>query len=79
MEDVQVALKIDTKGLSCPLPIIRAKKGIESIAIGEVMEVLATDPGSVSDFKAWSRATGHELLQAEQIDSVYVYRIRRSK
>ena len=76
---LDVALTVDAKGLSCPMPVIRAKKGIESVAVGEVVEVLSTDPGSVADFAAWTRATGHELVESRQEGSVFCYRIRRRK
>jgi tRNA 2-thiouridine synthesizing protein A len=79
MEGLEVALTVDAKGLGCPLPVLRAKKGIESIAVGEVLQVLSTDPGSMADFQAWTRTTGHELLAAEERDGIYTYHIRRLK
>lgn len=75
----EIRLRIDARGLKCPLPVIRVKKGIGEIHVGEVLEVVATDPGSMADFQAWSRTTGHELLAAEQTAELYTYRIRRSK
>lgn len=72
-------LKVDTKGLKCPLPVIRVKKAITGIDIGQIIEVEATDPGSMADFKAWARATGHELLAAEEQDQVFIYRIKKTK
>lgn len=72
-------LSIDARGLSCPLPVIRAKKGIESIPVGEILEVLSTDPGSMADFHAWTRATGHELVDAEESADLFTYHIRRMK
>ncbi|MBE3551813.1 MAG: sulfurtransferase TusA family protein [Kyrpidia tusciae] len=74
-----VALKIDAKGLKCPLPVVRVKKAILGIEVGQVIEVEATDPGSMADFEAWTRATGHDLLQASENQGIYVYRIRRTK
>lgn len=53
---------IDVRGLACPLPILRAKKALASMQSGEVLYVVATDPGSVRDFQAFARQTGHELL-----------------
>ncbi len=79
METAKAALTIDAKGLACPLPVIRAKKGISSVEIGEVIEVVSTDPGSMADFQAWARSTGHELVSAQQDGSVYTYLIRRTK
>ncbi|MEB3102979.1 sulfurtransferase TusA family protein [Ferviditalea candida] len=72
-------IKLDTKGLKCPLPVIRVKKAITGIEIGQIIEVESTDPGSMADFKAWARATGHELLAAEEQGSVFFYRIKKAK
>lgn len=79
MEETKVARTVDAKGLSCPLPVIQAKKGISSIEVGELLEVLSTDPGSMADFKAWARSTGHDLVLAEQAGDVFTYHIRRTK
>lgn len=70
---------LDVKGLKCPLPVIRARKAIEELAVGQILEVVATDPGSMADFQAWTRNTGHELLLAEERDGVYRYHIRRGR
>lgn len=70
---------LDVKGLKCPMPVIKAKKAIEEIAVGQVLEVVATDPGSMADFRAWTKNTGHELVAAEESGGVYTYRIRRTK
>jgi tRNA 2-thiouridine synthesizing protein A len=59
---MQAQKEIDTRGLNCPLPILKAKKALAEMASGEVLKVLATDPGSMRDFQAFSRQTGHELL-----------------
>ncbi|MHB1956348.1 MAG: sulfurtransferase TusA family protein [Sulfobacillus sp.] len=74
-----IALKVDASGLKCPMPVIRAKKGISSVEIGQNMEILATDPGAMADFKAWARSTGNELLLAEQNGDVFRFVIRRLK
>jgi tRNA 2-thiouridine synthesizing protein A len=77
--ETEVALVVDARGLSCPLPVIRAKKGIGEVQVGEVVEVLATDPGSMADFQAWTRSTGHELVKAEHEADRYRFWIRRTK
>jgi tRNA 2-thiouridine synthesizing protein A len=69
---------LDTKGLRCPLPVLRARKAMKSVAPGGVLEVLATDPGSVKDFKAFCQTTGDTLLAAEESDGVFVFRIRKA-
>lgn len=77
--ETAVTLTVDARGLGCPLPVIRAKKGLSSVEIGQVVEVLATDPGSMADFEAWTRSTGHRLVKAEQVNDRYIFHIRRTK
>lgn len=79
MSDIKISKTLDAKNLSCPLPILKTKKAIEAIEIGEYLEVLATDPGSVSDFQAWSKSTGHELVSHYENNGVYRYIIKRTK
>lgn len=69
---------LDVKGLNCPLPILRAKKAIKDLAKGNVLEVHATDPGSVKDFEAFCRQTGNELLQSAEEGGVYVFKIKHT-
>jgi tRNA 2-thiouridine synthesizing protein A len=68
---------LDTRGLSCPLPILKTKKAISELPEGATLEVLATDPGAVSDFEAFSVATGHRLLEHSQADGVYRFLLQR--
>jgi len=66
--------EIDTCGLNCPLPILKAKKALSEMAAGEVLKVLATDPGSTRDFQAFARQTGHTLVQQETLpDEVFAH------
>lgn len=67
---------LDAKGLSCPLPILKSKKALQDIAPGETLEVLATDPGSVADFAAFCRMTGHVLIESEAVDGTFRFIIR---
>jgi tRNA 2-thiouridine synthesizing protein A len=67
---------LDAKGLNCPLPILKAKKALRDVPVGETLEVLATDPGSVADFDAFCRATGNELVESTQDDNVYRFVIK---
>jgi tRNA 2-thiouridine synthesizing protein A len=67
---------LDAKGLNCPLPILKAKKALRDVPVGESLEVLATDPGSVADFDAFCRATGNELVESTQDDNVYRFVIK---
>ena len=68
---------LDAKGLKCPMPVVKTSKEIKSISVGGVLEVLATDPGSMADITAWTKSTGNELLKAEKADSVFKFYIRR--
>ncbi|MEY2873154.1 MAG: hypothetical protein RLZZ373_525 [Pseudomonadota bacterium] len=69
---------IDTRGLNCPLPILKAKKALAELASGQVLRVLATDPGSVRDFQAFARQTGHVLLGQETLPgNEFIHLLRR--
>ena len=71
---------LDARGLNCPMPIIKAKKEIDKLQKGQILEVLATDPGSAADFKGWSKQTGHNLEEENQLNeagkTVYQFFIR---
>lgn len=70
--------ELDVKGLSCPLPILRTKKALAEMSSGQVIKVMATDPGSVKDFEAFARQTGNALLaQTESGSGVYEFLLRR--
>jgi TusA-related sulfurtransferase len=70
-------IAVDAKGLSCPMPIVRTAKAARDAASGDLLEVLATDPGSVKDFAAWARSTGNELLETTTEGPVFRFLIRR--
>ena len=78
-EPIKVDKVLDAKGMLCPMPVIKARKAIKEIALGEVLEVLATDKGAVKDFEAWSRQTGNDLLDSSEANGVYTFHIRRAK
>lgn len=69
---------LDTKGLNCPLPILRARKALGGMETGSVLQVLSTDPGSVKDFEAFCRTTGNELVSSSNDGGVYSFLIRRT-
>lgn len=69
--------ELDTRGLNCPLPILRTKKGLVALGSGEVLRVLATDPGAVRDFEAFARQTGHALIHAETGGPEFVFYLRK--
>ncbi len=68
---------LDAKGLKCPMPVVKTSKEIKGIAVGGVLEVLATDPGSMADITAWAKSTGNELLEAKRDEGVFKFYIRR--
>lgn len=74
---MQFDRELDVKGLNCPLPILRTKKALSEMESGQVLRVLATDPGSVKDFAAFARQTGNELLEQSEESSVFEYFIKR--
>jgi len=69
--------EIDTRGLNCPLPILKAKKALADMSSGDVLKVVATDPGSVRDFQAFARQTGNELVAQESANDEFVHYLRR--
>lgn len=68
---------LDTRGLNCPLPILKAKKALADMLSGEVLKVVATDPGSVRDFQAFARQTGNELVEQVSGAQEFVHYLRR--
>ena len=74
---MQVDKEIDTRGLNCPLPILKAKKALAEIESGQLLKVVATDPGSVRDFQAFARPTGHELVEQTSSGDEFVHCLRK--
>jgi tRNA 2-thiouridine synthesizing protein A len=77
MSTVQINRELDVKGLNCPLPILRAKKALADMASGDVLRVIATDPGSVKDFAAFCKQTGNALLSSEEAASAFTFLIAK--
>ena len=71
-------MELDAHGLNCPLPILRARKSINSMTAGQVLRIITTDPGSVKDFEAFYKQTGNELLNTTQNGTEYQFNIRKS-
>jgi tRNA 2-thiouridine synthesizing protein A len=69
--------ELDCRGLNCPLPVLKTKKALMPLASGEVLKVIATDPGSIADMAAFSRQTGHELLDQSEGGGEYTFFFRR--
>ena len=76
---ITIAMRLDLKGMSCPLPIIKTAKAMKTLAPGQLLEVVATDPGSVADFKAWSQSTGNPLVQMDQSGGAYRYVLKKKE
>jgi tRNA 2-thiouridine synthesizing protein A len=73
---MEIKLKVDASGLSCPLPILKASQAVKTVGSGELVEVIATDPGSVKDFAAWATSTGHALVASGVADGKFRFVIR---
>jgi tRNA 2-thiouridine synthesizing protein A len=69
--------ELDARGLSCPLPILKTKKSLNELTSGQVLKVVATDPGSVKDFETFSKQTGHALLQHAEADGEFTFFMRK--
>lgn len=69
--------ELDTRGLNCPLPILRCKKALTELSPGQVLKILATDPGSVKDFEAFSRQTGNQLLSSAEESGEYIFYMKK--
>ena len=69
--------ELDTRGLNCPLPILKAKKALADMISGQVLKVVATDPGSMRDFQAFARQTGNELVEQESRNDEFIHFLRR--
>ena len=75
-DTIPVDHEVDARGLSCPLPILRAKKALGGLQSGQVVRVLATDPGAPRDFERFTRQTGHELVRTETVDEAFCFYLR---
>ncbi|WP_189685912.1 sulfurtransferase TusA family protein [Pseudorhodoferax aquiterrae] len=69
--------EIDTRGLNCPLPILKAKKALSDMDSGKLLRVVATDPGSMRDFQAFAKQTGNELVQQSTVGAEFIHVLRR--
>jgi len=74
---LDIKKRVDASGLSCPLPILRATQAIKEVGSGDLVEIVATDPGSVKDFDAWARSTGNALVEQDSEGGKFRFVIRR--
>ena len=77
MTEIEIDERLDACGLACPLPLLKAKQALNRLKPGQVLEVRATDAGSVRDFKAYADLSAHELLSTEEVDQVFIHIFRR--
>ncbi|WP_281648141.1 sulfurtransferase TusA family protein [Parendozoicomonas sp. Alg238-R29] len=77
VEEFQVNKELDASGLNCPMPLLKAKQALNVMAAGEILKVLATDPGSERDFSSFASLAGHELLFSGQESGTYTYMLRK--
>ena len=70
-------IELDVRGLTCPMPLLKAKRTLNGMEAGQKLAVLATDPGSVRDFEVFSAQSGHLLLESSQADGVYAYLLQK--
>ncbi len=70
--------QLDASGLNCPMPILRAKKALKELQAGDILRVIATDPGSVKDFEAFAKQTGNELLESAEEGDSFIYRLKKA-
>jgi len=76
-EELKADKVMDLKGLPCPMPVVKVSKGIKEVEIGQVLEAHSTDPGSLTDFPAWARTSGNEILKTDQDGDVIKFYIKR--
>jgi tRNA 2-thiouridine synthesizing protein A len=74
---IDIDQQVDARGLNCPMPIVKTAQAVKAMTSGQTLEVLATDPGSVKDFAAWSKSTGNELVEQSVDGGVYRFVMRK--
>jgi tRNA 2-thiouridine synthesizing protein A len=75
--EIKADKTLDLKGLACPMPVVKISKGIKEVEIGQVVKAVTTDPGSLTDFPAWARTTGHEIVETVQGDDEISFYVKR--
>ena len=78
MADLDITVRVDASGLSCPMPIVKAAQAVKGVKPGQLVEVIATDPGSVKDFEAWAKSTGNVLVESSVAAGIFRFVLRRS-
>lgn len=78
MTDIAIDERLDASGLTCPLPLLKAKQALNKMSAGLVLEVVCTDPGSVRDFQVFAEQSGNELLRSSETDGTYTYWLKKA-
>ncbi len=76
---IKVDQVLDCSGMLCPVPVVKTSKAVKAMEVGQILKMIATDPGSPPDMEAWSRQTGHELMRSMQEDGKFIFFIKRAK
>jgi len=76
-DDIEITKTMDLKGMPCPMPVVKVSKGIKEVEVGQVVEAITTDPGSLADFPAWARTSGNEIIKTEQDGKTIKFYIKR--
>jgi tRNA 2-thiouridine synthesizing protein A len=79
MADIVAEKVIDCSGMLCPLPVVKTAKAIKQVEVGQVLQMIATDPGAPPDMEAWTRQTGHEMVDSTEDSGKFVFYFRRTK
>ena len=77
-QEIKADKVMDLKGLPCPMPVVKVSKGIKEVEVGQVIEAITTDPGALSDFPAWAKKSGNEILDTVKDDGLFKFYIKRS-
>jgi len=76
---VNVDKTLDCRGLLCPMPVLKTNSVIKKMKVGQVLEMIATDPGSKADMNAWTKRTKQELLKMEEVSGLFKFYVRKTK
>jgi tRNA 2-thiouridine synthesizing protein A len=79
MVELKADKVLDCSGLLCPIPVVKTSKAIKELEVGQVLQMIATDPGAPPDMAAWTRQTGHEMLESHEEGGKFIFFFRRTK
>jgi tRNA 2-thiouridine synthesizing protein A len=79
MSVLEFAKEIDLRNLPCPMPVVKISKGIKEVPVGQVVKAVTTDPGALTDFPAWAKTSGHQILETEEAGGEVSFFIKRLK